>query len=314
MPAHPDHPAQREPDGEDALRFEWAGPVGAAKLLGTILRKLREARHLRLSDAAPEIRASVSKLSRMERGESTPSARDVNDLIDLYDASPEDREDVRVLLERVKAGPFAPEYADITPGWFRRLIGLEGESARLEYWEGILVPGPFQTRDYAKAIIQAGRPRAPLHDIERRVHQRMDRKRLLHDDPRRQVVALLDESVLYRSIGGPEVMIDQLKHLQFLTELPTVNIRILPYTTRLTPPPMAFTRIRFQYTGPGDIVYVEGPVGGATYVSKSDEVERYADLIWMLHAHSVDREDVVKLIDKAVAVQHERSLSRKGGS
>ncbi|MFJ6773384.1 helix-turn-helix domain-containing protein [Kitasatospora sp. NPDC091257] len=311
MPAHPDRPVPSASEDADVRRLHWSGPVGAAKVLGTLLRTLREERGLRLSDVAPQIRASVSKLSRMERGENTPSRRDVNDLLEIYRVGPEERAHVDVLLERVAAGPFAAEYADITPGWFRRMIGLEVESARIQYWEGGVVPGPLQTRRYALGIIKAGLPRAPLDEIERRVRQRMERTLLLEDSGR-VVVALLDESVLHRNTGGPDVMIEQLEHLKMLDARENVFVRILPFTAELTPPPMAFTHLAFEYGGPGDIVYVEGPGIGATYVSKDQEVERYVDLLNTLLMHVTGRAKSLALIDEAIEVHRGRLRGRVG--
>ncbi|MFD0399674.1 helix-turn-helix domain-containing protein [Kitasatospora sp. NPDC127121] len=310
MPALPDRPTPSDPDGDEVRKLHWSGPVGAAKVLGTVLRSLREERRLRLSDVAPRIRASASKLSRMERGESTPSKRDVNDLITIYGVGPEVRAHVDVLLERVVAGPFAAEYADITPGWFRRMIGLEVESARIQYWEGGVVPGPLQTCAYARRMIKAGLPRAPAEEIERRVSQRMDRTRLL-DDADRTVVALLDESVLYRNTGGPEVMIGQLEHLKELSRRPNVHVAILPFTADLTPPSGAFTHLAFEYGGPSDVVYVEGPGIGAIYLSKDPDVERYADLLNTLLFHVADYEVGLALIDEAIGI-HRGRMRRPG--
>ncbi|MFJ4189383.1 helix-turn-helix domain-containing protein [Kitasatospora sp. NPDC089509] len=307
MPADPVRPALSEPEGGGTRRLPPnGGPAVAARVLGAALRDLRVERRMRLSDVAPQIRASVSKLSRMERGESAPSARDVCDLINFYGVSSEDRANVETLLDRVAAGPFAAEYADITPGWFRRMIGLEVEAAQAEYWEGVVVPGPLQTRDYAWAIIQAGHHRAPLREIERRVQQRMDRAQLVHDNPGRRVVALLDESVLHRNIGGPQVMIEQLEHLTVLGERENVYVRILPFAADFTPPPMAFARLGFEYLGPGDIVYVEGPGAGATYLSKRHEVDHYRDLLRTLMGHAADREEGLVLINKAIDVHRGR--------
>ncbi|MFF2618295.1 helix-turn-helix domain-containing protein [Kitasatospora sp. NPDC058046] len=303
MPADPARPALSEPEGGDMCkRPQNGGPAVAARVLGSALRDLRVERRMRLSDVAPHIRASVSKLSRMERGESAPSARDVHDLIKFYGVGNEDRANVETLLDRVAAGPFAAEYADITPGWFRRMIGLEVEAAQAEYWEGVVVPGPLQTRRYAAAIIQAGRHRAPSREVERRVQQRMDRAQLLYDKPDRTVVALLDESVLHRNIGSPKIMIEQLEHLQDLGEHENVYIRILPFAANVTPPPMAFARLGFEYGGPGDIIYVEGPGAGATYLSKPHEVDHYRDLLRTLMGHVADRTEGLALIKNAISV------------
>ena len=61
-----------------------SGPTVLRILLGSQLRRLREAKGVTRDDAGYTIRASGSKISRMELGRVSFKERDVEDLLDLY--------------------------------------------------------------------------------------------------------------------------------------------------------------------------------------------------------------------------------------
>ncbi|MFI9787882.1 helix-turn-helix domain-containing protein [Kitasatospora sp. NPDC051984] len=286
-------------------RLGGAPPAAAAKVLGTYLRRQREANGLTIREIAPAIRASISKISRMERGECTPAAEDVWSLVRIYGVqNSEEITDIEELLRHISAAPWAGEYSDITPGWFRRLIGLERAAARIQIWEGVVVPGLLQTREYAEAIIRAGRYKKAsnqLQDVQRLVEQRMERQRILRSEKPPALLVLLDESVLYRRIGGAEVLIGQLHRLRDaqLSD-DQVNVRILPVESGVTPPRTAFTYLSFDPAGPAEVVYVEQIQNGASYVSKDSEVELYRYLLDRLKMQVADRRTSLDLIDKAI--------------
>src|SRR5579862_4224572 len=60
------------------------GPTVLRMLLGIQLRRLREAARITPERAGYEIRASRSKISRLEHGRVTSKVRDVHDLLTLY--------------------------------------------------------------------------------------------------------------------------------------------------------------------------------------------------------------------------------------
>lgn len=308
-PLPPEVPSDVPPDGVPRSLL-WSGPAAPARALGTRLRHFRDQADLTLAEVAPRIRASVSKLSRLERGENKPSERDVRDLVAIYGIrDPEELRTVDVLLQRVLLGPSA-EYADITPGWFRRLIDMEQEARHIEYWEGVVVPGPLQTERYARSIIEAGLPGASAEIVNRSVELRGLRGKLVQG---RSVLAMLDESVLRRNIGGPEVMVEQLEWLHELASGDSaVQVRILPFSTPLTPPPFSFTWLTFGLAGPADVMYVEHPSTGATYLSKDEDVARLRHILVDLRNHVAEFRESLALIDRAIAKHRSRLAS--GGS
>ena len=132
-----------------------------------------------------------------------------------------------------------------TPGTFqrheRRMRGIpfsvgfrpfqphEAAARLLKTFQHSLVPGLFQTRPYAQAILDVN-PETTSEVVKERVDGRMERQAILfrEDPPPARVHAILDEQVLYRNVGGPAVMAQQMEHLVELAMMPRVSIQVIP--------------------------------------------------------------------------------------
>ena len=102
------------------------GPTGLRIVRGAQLRRLREDKRISLAQAGDVIRASHSKLSRMETGRVGFKDRDIADLLTLYGVTDEtEREAMRALARRANAPGWWHDYSDILPGWFEAYVGLE---------------------------------------------------------------------------------------------------------------------------------------------------------------------------------------------
>ncbi|MFF7249932.1 helix-turn-helix domain-containing protein [Embleya sp. NPDC008237] len=266
-------------------------PAAAVKVLGSMLRDLRLERDMGLKAAAAIIRGSASKISRLERGESPPKHHDVLDLVRAYGVrDPATLATVEDLLRKADQKPWWHRYADVTPGWVRRLISLEESATRISTWEVHVVPGLLQTPEYARAVITNGFPGADPREIEQRVLLRRGRQEVLGNGQRTQLlIALLDESVLQRPVGGPEVMAGQMRFLLQAIERRWVQVRIVRFSRSATlTPPSSMTLLRFEHGGPQDLVYLEH-VESATYLSRTKDVERYRALLESLYLAAESR-------------------------
>src|SRR6185503_16015015 len=76
------------------------GPTVVRMLLGAHLRRLRESKGITRADAGWPIRASESKISRMELGRVGFKERDVADLLDLYGVADEPEREALLTLAR----------------------------------------------------------------------------------------------------------------------------------------------------------------------------------------------------------------------
>jgi len=90
-----------------------------------------------------------------------------------------------------------------------------------------VVHGLLQTTDYAVAVLRELRPRDSQEQIERVVDLRMERQRLLDQDPPLDLWLIMDEGAIRRNIGGPAVMRNQLEHLIQASRWTNVTMQIL---------------------------------------------------------------------------------------
>ncbi|WP_027342714.1 helix-turn-helix domain-containing protein [Hamadaea tsunoensis] len=254
------------------------GPTALRILLGANLRRLREARNVTREDAGWQIRASESKISRMELGRVSFKERDVEDLLTLYGLHDGDeRERLLALTREANAPGWWHRYSDILPGWFQPYIGLEAAASMIRNYEVQFVPGLLQTEEYARALVRLGHGRADADAIERRVELRMRRQQVLSrpDNPP-QFWAVVDEGALRRPMGGRDIMLAQIEALIDATSLPNVRVQIVPFDVGgHAGVGGAFSILRFADPDLPDVVYVE-QLTSALYLDKRDDIDQYA--------------------------------------
>ncbi|WP_432927959.1 helix-turn-helix domain-containing protein [Microbispora sp. CA-135349] len=245
-------------------------------LLGTQLRRLRESRHIRLEEAGHAIRASHSKISRMELGRVGFRRRDVADLLTLYGVTDEsEREALLSLVAQANAPGWWHKYDDVLPSWFEAYVGLEQAASTIRCYEVQFVPGLLQAPAYAEAVVRLGHPAASAEEVERRVRLRMDRQEVLARPDAPSLWAVIDEAVLRRPVGGPEVMRAQIEHLLETIALPRVTLQIIPFTAGgHAAAGGPFSILRFAGVGLPDVVYLE-QLTSAIYLEKREDVDRY---------------------------------------
>jgi hypothetical protein len=254
------------------------GPTVLRMLLGAHLRRLREERNISREAAGWEIRASESKISRLELGRVGFKERDVSDLLTLYGvADHEERAALLALARNANTPGWWHRFGDVLPNWFQSFVGLEAAAALLRTYELQYIPGLLQTEEYARAVILLSHSNKPLSEIDRRIKLRMARQQILtrpKDAPRLWVV--IDEATLRRPIGGHKVMRGQLEALLEATRLPNVTIQVIPFSAGgHAATGGAFTILRFPDPDLPDVVYAE-QLTSALYLDKREDVDEYA--------------------------------------
>jgi transcriptional regulator with XRE-family HTH domain len=288
-----------EPDGEGAVSGLFAhhrgGPTVLRIVLGAQLRRLREAQQITCEEAGVAIRASHSKISRMELGRVRFRRRDVADLLRLYGVTEEsERAPLLALAERANEPGWWHSYSDILPAWFEVYIGLEEAAARIRSYEVQFVPGLLQIEDYARAVTLLGHPDAPGHEVERRVGLRMRRQSLLTSEDPPLFWAVVDEAALRRPLGGSAVMRRQLRWLLEIVELPNVTLQVVPF--ELGGHAAAggpFSILRFAEPDLPDVVYLE-QLTSSLYLDKREDVDGYLAVMERL---CIDAEPATRIHD-----------------
>lgn len=261
-----------QPEGGTA-----GGPTVLRMLLGAHLRRLREAQGVSRETAGWEIRASESKISRMELGRVGFKERDVADLLTLYGVT--DDEERVALLQRAREANTPGWWhreGDIMPGWFQSYLGLETSASLIRTYEVQFVPGLLQTADYARTVILLGHGNAVPEEVERRVGLRMKRQQLLTRSDPPQLWVVIDEGALRRPIGGPDVMRAQLRALVDATKQPHIRLQVIPFHVGgHAAAGGSFSILRFPDQDLPDVVYVE-QLTSALYLDKREDVDHYA--------------------------------------
>jgi transcriptional regulator with XRE-family HTH domain len=246
-------------------------------LLGAQLRKLRESAGISRDDAGYHIRASGSKISRMELGRVSFKERDVTDLLELYDVTDEAELDKLIqLTKEANAVPWYQKFQDVVPDWFHVYVGLEEAAQLIRVYEVQFVPGLLQTEGYARATILQGAPGLDPAEVERRVQLRLGRQQLLSRDNPPRLWVIVDEAALRRPMGGRDVHIAQIERLMDVVGESNITLQVMPFRYGgHAAEGGTFTIMRFPETDLPDIVYMEY-LTGAHYIDKPEEVERYA--------------------------------------
>ncbi|AXI76702.1 helix-turn-helix domain-containing protein [Peterkaempfera bronchialis] len=272
-------------------------------LLGSQLRRLREAKGITREDAGYTIRASESKISRMELGRVSFKERDVADLLSLYGVKDEtEREALLGLVREANKSGWWHSFSDVLPNWFQTYVGLEEAAALIRTYELQFVPGLLQSEDYARAVFGLARPAIGDEEIERRVGLRMRRQKLLAGGDSPRLWAVIDEAALRRPVGGPEVMRAQVQHLIDIAEQPNVVVQVMPFRFGCHAAESgAFTILRFPEQDLADVVYLE-QLTSALYLDKRDDVDSYIQVMERLCVDSLTPEQTVDLL-KSILVE-----------
>jgi transcriptional regulator with XRE-family HTH domain len=275
------------------------GPTVQRMLVGARLRRLRTEMGLTREEAAEAIRASEWKIHRLENGQVGFKDRDIVDLLRLYEVSdPEEVAEFVTLAREANTPGWWRHYGDLLPSWFRTYVDLEAAAALIRTYEGQFVPGLLQTDDYMRAVVQGAHLDDQGEEMGRRVRLRMARQTLLTREQPPRLWAVVDEAALRRPVGGREVMRGQLERLLEASKLPNVTLQVLPFAAGAHPAMAgSFSILRFGDQELPDVVYLEH-LTSASYLNKSEEVDRYLHVMESICVRAAPPERTVELLGK----------------
>jgi Domain of unknown function (DUF5753) len=244
------------------------------------------------------IRASGSKMSRLETGRVGFKDRDITDLLAFYEVTDEQQcGALRELARHASAHGWWHDYSDVLPAWFEAYVGLEEAATSIRTYEIQFVPGLLQTEDYARAVTLLGHHGAPAAEIEQRVGLRMARQALLAEPRPMHLWAVLDEAVLRRPAGRPGVMRRQLQHLLEAADRPNVTIQVIPFAAGAHAAAGGpFSILRFAERDLPDVVYLE-QLTSALYLDKRETVDHYMAVMERLCLEATPAASTAKVIN-----------------
>jgi hypothetical protein len=265
--------------------------------LARTLRRLREDAGLSLEEAAPRLDWSTSKLGRIETAQQGVDVHGVRSMLDLYNVGGAQWTEIIDLTREAKQKGWWHAYGLKLAGY----PALEADAAVVYEYQLGLVPGLLQTADYARALFRGSRPQRTEAELDYHVRSRLFRQRRLTEDPLLELVAIVDETVLHRPIGGVEVMRAQLRHLASQAALPSVCFQVLPVSAGAHQGTNgSFTVLGFTDPDEPAIAYTENAVSAA-HVHKEAEVRGYKLVFDQLRSEALSPRDSVALVERLAA-------------
>ncbi|KIF68773.1 XRE family transcriptional regulator [Streptomyces sp. AcH 505] len=265
-----------------------SAPTIGQLVLSRQLRALRENAGFSREKAAKLLRVTVGTVRRMEMAEVSLKIPYVQTLLPAYGVADADMETFLRLADEANQPGWWQRFYDVLPEWFSGYVSLEEAAMTIRCYEPHFVPGLLQTEAYAREVLIAGAMgRLDLDRVDRHVELRTRRQSLLtrsEDAP--AFWAVLDETVLRRTVGSPAVMREQVERLLEATELPNVTLQIAEFAAghhagTYSP----FVLFRFAVPELPDMVYIEY-LTGALYLDEPDEVAGHMEAMDRMVAHA----------------------------
>ncbi|MER6991843.1 helix-turn-helix transcriptional regulator [Saccharopolyspora hirsuta] len=272
-----------------------------ARLLGAELRSLREQAKWSGRKLASELGIAQGTVSRYERGERTPSVAHVARVLGVLGVTGAKYDEIIGFAETASEPNLV---ADSRSGMHAHLIELaeyDRAATRITHVAPLVVPGPFQTRAYAREIMSS----VPPDERDVRVEMRMARREALRSE--REFTVLIAERVLRETMGSDAVMREQLQHLAELAEWPNITIRVIPASVHTWTLAHNGSFVLFEFAKAAPTVHLEhfrGPV----FLYDADDVEAYRDALVTLSMATISPDKSAGLIAD-IAEQLERAQS-----
>jgi transcriptional regulator with XRE-family HTH domain len=269
-------------------------PTMRRRRLAAELRRLRHESEKSIEDVAVSLGWQPSKLSRIENRQVGISTADLRKLLVAYKVEDHAyREQLTDMARRAtERGWWQSFSSDVVPSALANLIGLETEARTIRSYEPELVPGLLQTEAYARAIMRAWQPSWTAAEIDRRVDIRLARQDVLRQaGPLPQASCIINESVLRRTVGGNEVMHEQIEMLAKERDPANVSVQVLSFNSGAHPA-MAGPFQILTFHDPGDlgIVHLESAMTAIT-LEQPEELRRYDEIWGSLQARALSPED-----------------------
>lgn len=275
------------------------GPTTRRRQLGFRLLELRRSKGLSAEEAGERAGVSKATVSRYEGTTGTVRWNQVDQLCRVYGASDDEREALIELAKTSKAtnGWWVPGTGSV-PSTLGMLIALENEAACLRQFAASVVPGLLQTSSYARSIKATPGYELPPEQTDSFLDTRMRRQQLLDQPVPPRYHVLLDESVLRRRVGGPEVMAEQLDHLLERGSAPGITVQVLPFDRGAYSAALSGFIILGASDPAFDVIYAEN-TSGSLYLEQDEERQLYSAAFDHLHAEALSIESSAELIAEA---------------
>ncbi|MEV0271656.1 helix-turn-helix transcriptional regulator [Hamadaea sp. NPDC050747] len=278
-------------------------PAVARHRLRLALRKAREAKDLTQGEVAASLDWSLSKLQRIEGGENSISATDTRALLQILGVT--DGPTVEALVNdarqaRKRSTWDEPRFREFLTPAMKALVEFESHARVIRAFQTVLVPGPLQTPELARHVISSWSDELSEEERAVRLEFRLSRRQVLARPQPPAYLVALDQSVLYRDVGGPAVFASQLRQLLADLRGGRIELRIVPFRV----PAIVALGLPFSVMSlDGDddsVLYRESHLVDEL-VTTPEKVRRHLQLFDLLWQQSFSKEESERLLEERVA-------------
>ncbi|MBB5153136.1 helix-turn-helix domain-containing protein [Saccharopolyspora phatthalungensis] len=249
--------------------------------LGHELRHLREDAGCDLGEAGRAIGKAESTISRLESGQTGLKRQVLEQLVEFYASKVRVRVDRSFYLGLAKGSEQRGRwtgYRAIYHKYARMMVDLEADASVINHYQCEFLPGLVQTPGYIQAM-RAEAVRQVVPDMDDVFRARAERQEIFTKEEAPDIGFVLSESALRTMVGTSDVMREQLEHVAKISELPNVQLQVLPFDARIHAAARSQSFMTFRIEAPGnsgplEFVYLEEHHDGK-YLDNREDVELY---------------------------------------
>jgi hypothetical protein len=172
---------------------------------------------------------SLSKTSRFLSGKRGTNILDVATVLGQLEVTGTDRDGILALAANMYDPSWWHEHGERLPARLPVLCEQEEAAAAITAFHPTLVPPLLQTKEYRRALLQAGPAAEDVQaDIDEYILHLQARQGILSGDNPPTLRFFVDSRALTHPGLAPEIVSDQVHHLLRLSVQPHVLIRVLP--------------------------------------------------------------------------------------
>jgi transcriptional regulator with XRE-family HTH domain len=273
-----------------------AAPTVRRRRLGMALRRLRDNAEMTLEQASEAAGVSAPHVSRIERALVAARVAVIKALLEAYGADEQTSAELLEIAGEAGRRGWWHRYSrnNLIPPEYAALIQFEATASEIRTFEPMIVPGLLQTSTYAQARLTAGPVRLTPDRIEARVQVRAERQRILDQEDPPVISVAIDEAVLRRTVGGIDVMREQLLQIAQLAERPNIDVQVVPFSEGAYAGTSPFVVLSFE--GEDDVVSLETMAGN---IYPESDTSYYRDTFARIQQAALSQDRSVDLIRKA---------------
>jgi transcriptional regulator with XRE-family HTH domain len=273
-------------------------PTVRSRRLGTRLGTYRQQSGLSGTDLAARIGIHQGTWSKIESGKSKISPNVLSRTMDVLNIPAEAAAQLAALRRKADEPGWWQDYGDILSEAVQMLIELETDASWIRTYEGQVIPGLLQTRDYAERVITAVSPHIRVADIDRYLELRMRRQKRILEGLR--LTAILGEAAVRQQVGGPDILREQLRHINRVVREHDVTVQVVPFSADAHAAlGDSFVIIQWPDETDPEAVYVDG-VTSWTVHERSGVIRSYLHAFGSVQSQALSPRESLDLIHDVI--------------